>query len=436
MDQVHVGSLVQPDTVLSGDRSPGVHTGLHDLLRCRLHATHLVLVSAVEEDVGVQVAVSGVEDVRDIQVIARSDLLDARQDLRQPGAWHGGVLDEQVGRDSSHRAEGLLATLPESGPVLRRGGQSDLGRAAVPTAITRQPGLPIEPCLQAVELDHERGPGVDRVACCEHARFHGADRRTVDDLQSRGQEPLRHDLRDGAARVFDPREDPEQRAHRLREREQPGLDLRRDPEVALGSDEQTNQVQVAGGSEATQLHRLTGRKHYGEARDVPTGDPVLQTVRSTRVLGHIPAEGAGALRGRVGRVVKAVRPGRLRQVGVDDTRLYPSRPILGIDFQNAVHPCRPDHDGIRSRQAPTGQPGARAPWHERGAGFLKRPDHPRHLPGGPWQHDGPGRPPIRGEPVRLVDHQADGVGDETGLSNGGTELGQEGLGRHAAMVQP
>ncbi len=92
MHQRHVTPLVDPDAVLACDRAADIDTQLHDLTRRALHPRELLGVLAVEEDVRVKIAVTRVEDVRDIQTVASPDFLDASQDLGQARPRHRGVL--------------------------------------------------------------------------------------------------------------------------------------------------------------------------------------------------------------------------------------------------------------------------------------------------------------------------------------------------------
>ena len=61
--QLHVTDLVYSDAVLSGDRAPGLHAKRHDLGTRLLDSIHLFGVTSVEQEVGVDIAVAGVEEV-------------------------------------------------------------------------------------------------------------------------------------------------------------------------------------------------------------------------------------------------------------------------------------------------------------------------------------------------------------------------------------
>src|SRR5919204_378185 len=88
-----------------------------------------------------RVAAAGVEHVGEEQVVALTDRNHLAHDLRQLAAWHHRIL-QQIGRgDASHRAGGLLASLPEQralGLVPRDG---DDQRLALATDRRDTPGL-------------------------------------------------------------------------------------------------------------------------------------------------------------------------------------------------------------------------------------------------------------------------------------------------------
>src|SRR5205814_9250258 len=104
-DPGHVIELVGADAVLAGDAPAGRDAGRHDLLAGQVDPADDVGITPVERDVGVQVAIAGVEDIADAQPVAIPDLGDTVHDLGQRGAGDHGVLHGEVGRDPSHRAD-------------------------------------------------------------------------------------------------------------------------------------------------------------------------------------------------------------------------------------------------------------------------------------------------------------------------------------------
>ena len=95
-DVRHVAQLVESDAVLPGDGAPRGDTRCHDLPTCRLHPLHEAGGAAVERNVGMQVAVPGMEHVADPETVTRGDLTDHFQHVGQGRAGNHRVLHHQV----------------------------------------------------------------------------------------------------------------------------------------------------------------------------------------------------------------------------------------------------------------------------------------------------------------------------------------------------
>src|SRR6267143_1651597 len=72
------------------------------------------------------VAVAGVKDVGDAQVVPGADRSDLRHDLRQSAARHDAVLHVVVRRESPQSAECALAPFPQALPFCLILGEPDL----------------------------------------------------------------------------------------------------------------------------------------------------------------------------------------------------------------------------------------------------------------------------------------------------------------------
>ncbi|MDE3177811.1 MAG: aminotransferase class III-fold pyridoxal phosphate-dependent enzyme, partial [Pseudomonadota bacterium] len=102
-----------------------------------------------------------------------------------------------------------------------------------------------------------------------------------------------------------------------------------------------------------------------EAGHMVDGKAVLETVRAARVLGHVPADRADDLAGRIGRVEVAERPCRVAHRQVGDSRLH-DRALAGdVDRDDAPHPRGHDQHPVGVRHGTAGQASARAAGHER-----------------------------------------------------------------------
>ena len=95
--------------------------------------------------------------------------------------------------------------------------------------------------------------------------------------------------------------------------------------------------------------------------------PGGQAVRAAGVGGDVPADRAGLLRGRIGRVVQAEVVHRAGQVEVQHAGLDPRDPADRIDLEHAVHLRRDDDDRVAEGRRAAGEAGAAPPRHERPA---------------------------------------------------------------------
>ena len=142
---------------------------------------------------------------------------------------------------------------------------------------------------------------------------------------------------------------------------------------------------------AAELDDAPVREDHLRGEHVVRREPVLEAVRAARVLGHVPADRADALRGRVGRVVQARRRDGARDVEVDDARLDADPAVREIHLEDAAHPRERDDDGALDRPGAAGEAGARAARDDREAApraRSPRPARPRR-----WT---PAAPPARG----------------------------------------
>ena len=73
-------------------------------------------------------------------------------------------------------------------------------------------------------------------------------------------------------------------------------------------------------------------------------DSVLERVRPAGIHGHIAANRAGGLAGRVRCVKKTVRLHRVGHPGVDASRLHQGAEVAIIDLQDLVHAAEANHD--------------------------------------------------------------------------------------------
>ena len=109
----HEVALLDADAVLAGEAAAGRDAHLQDLRPGELGAARLVLVVAVIEDQGMQVAVAGVEDVGDLETLRGADVRDLGEHIGETRERNDAVHAVVVG-DAAHGAEGGLAPFPDA----------------------------------------------------------------------------------------------------------------------------------------------------------------------------------------------------------------------------------------------------------------------------------------------------------------------------------
>ena len=103
--------------MLASDAAAGVDARLHDLSHRLVHALALVGIVRAVGDVGMEIAVTRMENVADQNVMLFTDRVNRLENLRQLGARNHRILDDEVGSKASHGTERLLPPLPELQPL-------------------------------------------------------------------------------------------------------------------------------------------------------------------------------------------------------------------------------------------------------------------------------------------------------------------------------
>src|SRR6185437_13080868 len=128
-----------------------------------LSAVGVARLVGVVEDQGVQVAVAGVKNIGDLEVVFGADLADARQGVRQLRQRNGAVHAEII-RNTADGAERRFAAGPDAGALigartddgcLRIVLRGDLGDAAEQDA---------DFAFRAFDLDDQQGFDIQRIA--------------------------------------------------------------------------------------------------------------------------------------------------------------------------------------------------------------------------------------------------------------------------------
>src|SRR5215218_3687820 len=368
--------------MLPGERASVLQAGEHDLPGELLGPLGLSLHVVVVEDERVQVAVAGVEDVRDPQAVLAAEVGDLLQYLPELRARDDGVLHVVVVGDASHRPKGRLAALPEERPLFVVLGDPDLRGVRLLADVD-----------DAIELVRHLGLGTVQLHDQDRARLREArvhrdldrlDGEGVHHLDRRRDDPLADDPRDGAARLLSVLERRQKRPHRLRLTDYTQRYLGRYPQRPLRAHERPDQVvsrRVGGLPAAAVRHRAVGQNHL-RPHDVVRRETVFQTMYAARVLRQVPADGGDDLARRVRGVVVAFVGDLLRDPHVDHTGLDDHPLVRDVHLEDLAHPRHDDEHPRLDRERPAGEAGAGAAGDERDALVVTRFHYPLHMLGG------------------------------------------------------
>src|SRR6266498_1562742 len=237
----HRAGLVAADTVLAGDRPALLDAHLDDRGGQVLGPLGLPGNRCVVQDERMEVAVAGMEHVRDAEAGFLGHLPDPGQRGAQLRAGDDAVLHEIVGAHAAHGGEGRLATLPDEGTLVGSVRDADLRGPVGPADFldALEPGLHLRG--HPVELHHERGRATDGVAG-PGGPLARLDREGVEHLHRGRDDAGRDDVADGVARVPGGGEVRDQGANGLRPAQQPHRHLGDDAERPLRADDQGAQV--------------------------------------------------------------------------------------------------------------------------------------------------------------------------------------------------
>ena len=350
----HVARLVRADPVLAGDGA-AVRRQMRrispDISSAFFSSSGI---AAVEEHQRMQVAVARVEDVGHPQPVLRAQLLDLAQHRASACGDHA-VLDDVVRADAARRREGALRPFHISSRSARRCAPNLQG-ARLPAELD-QPAPSCSSHLrpQPIQLHQQRprrASGQSRV----NRRLGRVDGEVSIISMAAGRMPAGDDMRDRLARLVVGGK----AASNVRIAS--GLRTMRSmisvamPSVPSRADEDAGQV-VAGLIEriAAQVRHARHRQHHAHAEHVVDGEAVLEAVRAAGVFGDVAADGADALRGRVGRIVVAVGRDALCDLEVDHAGLRrPHDCVVEVNLEDPPHPREPDDDAAAHRQRAAG----------------------------------------------------------------------------------
>ena len=158
----------------------------------------------------------------------------------------------------------------------------------------------------AIHFAEQNRRGIHRIARRINRGFNGADGGVVHHLQRGGDNAGGHNAGHRPSRSIHGGEVGEHSVHGVGERHQAHRDFRGHTEAAFAAHKQPEQVVPVRFTEGVAQLRdgAIGEDHLTR-HDVIERHAIFETVRPAGILGHIAADGAHTLAGRVGRVLQA-----------------------------------------------------------------------------------------------------------------------------------
>ena len=154
----HQVIFLHTHAVLAGNRAAHVDAGANNLRAGGNGAAELVAVASVERDQRMQVAISRVKNVADLESVFLADFFQAAQRFRQLGARNHAIHRVIGWRNAAHRAKGVFAAFPQQialGGVARYAHLHGVVQAANVRHFSR---VGFHFLAQAVDIDEQRAP--------------------------------------------------------------------------------------------------------------------------------------------------------------------------------------------------------------------------------------------------------------------------------------
>ncbi len=348
--------------MLPGQGATGVDAGPQDVASCGEDALDFIRIAFVEEDHRMQVAVPGMEDIGDPQVVFLGDRPDLAQHFGEFGAGRDPVLGGMGRCESAQRPNRLLAGGPELGAFCGILGPFDPDGPAGCADGGDPVGEAVESGLGSVHLDQQDRTGI-RGQPQVVDLFDDAQDGLVDHFEGCGDDAGGDDVRDQLGCGVDRVADGEQGADGLGRADHADRGFGDYAQRALGPDQNTEQV--VSGVVAVDLNHFPGGQDDLGGQDVVDGDTVFEGVGAACVVGDVAPEGAGALGRWIGGVEQTFRGDRAGEGCVDNAGFGADGAVFGIDRENAVHARQAEQALAGSGEGPAGESGSGAPGDDR-----------------------------------------------------------------------
>src|SRR6266478_1156773 len=387
----HELGLFHADPMFAGERAADFEAVTDDFGRGLHGAFELGGIAGIVEDDGVQIAVTGVENVADLKTEVRTDFLDATEGLRKFRTRNHAIEDIVAGSETAERAERVLAAFPEKftlGIVAR---EADFAGVMLAANFGHCGGLRGDGFSETFHFDEQDRRAVHGKSSVDVV-LDGAERPAIEHFAGRGSDGTGGDVHDGLRGIIDRIENSKERLHGFRLARELDGDFRDEGEGAFGANKQASEV-ITGRVAvfAADADDFAIRKDEFECGDMIGGDAVRKGVRAAGIFGDVAADGAGLPTGRIGSKVKAMRFGGASEFKVDDAGLHDGALIFGVDFQDAVHAREDEHHAAGAGERAAGEAGAGAAADDRNFVFGGEFHALRDVLGGCGKNDDVGK---------------------------------------------
>ena len=133
----HLVDFFHANAVFAGDGAADFNADFQDPAAQLLGSLEFALDIGIIEDQRMQVAVAGMENIDDRQLVFFRQLIDVRQNGRYLVAWNGAIHAVVVGRQAAHCRESRLAAGPEFRALLFVCGNADFTSAGAAQNLLR-----------------------------------------------------------------------------------------------------------------------------------------------------------------------------------------------------------------------------------------------------------------------------------------------------------
>jgi hypothetical protein len=108
------GLFFESDAVFAGDAAAHGDAEAEDFCGGGFGAFEGAGFASIVHDEGVEVAVAGMEDIGDAELVAAGDFADAAEGFAEAAAWDDAILDDEVRAEAADGGEGAFAAFPDA----------------------------------------------------------------------------------------------------------------------------------------------------------------------------------------------------------------------------------------------------------------------------------------------------------------------------------